>query len=468
MKLKELINCDLDIEINQIKTNSKNIQKGDLFVCIRGANFDRHDFIEEAASNGAACAIVSKDIKASIPVIKVENPDLCLVELLKKYYDNPQDKLKIIGITGTDGKTTSAKIIQELLGEDICGYIGTIGAGCKDFFMKTGNTTPAAEMMFYIFNEFVKRGISYVALETSSEAFFYHRLDGIDFKLGCLTNITSDHMNTHKTLENYINCKKELFKKAESQILNSSDRHFEEVKEICSNYSTYGHSDNDDLKIIDYKLYPNKTDIILTYENKEYQIESSLLGSFNVENLSLALSACLKLGFDMDELIPRCRKLVIPGRMEAVNLGQDYHVVIDYAHTANAVKNVMDFTKELDVNRIITVTGQAGGRDHSKRKIIGKEVLDNCDLVILTTDDPRFEDVNDIIKDILEGNDNDNYRIIIDRPEAIQYACRIAQSNDLILLLGKGSDNYQAVEDRKEYYSEKEEAVKAIKSANNL
>ena len=174
------------------------------------------------------------------------------------------------------------------------------------------------------------------------------------------------------------------------------------------------------------------------------------------------------MGFEINELIRKCTKLVIPGRMESINLGQNYHVVIDYAHTANAVKNVMDFSRKLDVNHIITVTGQAGGRDHSKRKIIGKEVLDNSDLVILTTDDPRYEDVNDIIADILEGNDNTNYKIIIDRPEAIQYACKIAKDNDLILLLGKGSDNYQAIEDRKEYYSEKEEAIKAIKLANNL
>ena len=161
MKLKELINCNLDIEINEIKTNSRNIKKGDLFVCIKGANFDRHSFIEEAAANGAVCAIVSKDVEASIPLIKVQDPDLCLIEMLKKYYHNPQDKLQIIGITGTDGKTTSAKIIQELIGEDSCGYIGTIGAQCRDFFIKTGNTTPAAEMMFKIFDEFVKRGIKY-------------------------------------------------------------------------------------------------------------------------------------------------------------------------------------------------------------------------------------------------------------------------------------------------------------------
>ena len=468
MKLKELINCNLDIEINEIKTNSRNIKKGDLFVCIKGANFDRHSFIEEAAANGAVCAIVSKDVEASIPLIKVQDPDLCLIELLKKYYHNPQDKLQIIGITGTDGKTTSAKIIQELIGEDSCGYIGTIGAQCRDFFIKTGNTTPAAEMMFKIFDEFVKRGIKYVALETSSEAFFYHRLDGIEFKMGCLTNITSDHMNTHKTLENYISCKKELFIKADKQILNSSDQHFPEVKEVSGNYKSYGYKQSDTLRIRDYLLYPDRTEINIVYQNEDYLIKSSLLGSFNVENLALALLACLDMGFEINELIRKCTELVIPGRMESINLGQNYHVVIDYAHTANAVKNVMDFSRKLDVNHIITVTGQAGGRDHSKRKIIGKEVLDNSDLVILTTDDPRYEDVNDIIADILEGNDNTNYKIIIDRPEAIQYACKIAKDNDLILLLGKGSDNYQAIEDRKEYYSEKEEAIKAIKLANNL
>lgn len=463
MKINELIKTDLNIEINKIKTNSKNVSHGDLFVCIKGANFDRHDFIEEAANNGALCAIVSKDVNASIPVIKVDDPDKALIEILQKFYDNPQKKLKLIGITGTDGKTTTCKIIQQLLGDDKCGYIGTLGADCKDYFLKTSNTTPPAELMYEILAEFVNRGIEYVAIETSSEAFYYHRLDSFIFDVGGLTNITSDHMNTHKTLENYIACKKELFINSKIQVLNSKDEHYIEVKDVSNNFFSYGYKKEDTFYIQDYKLKPNGSDIVVVYNNSSYIINSSLLGKFNIENLSLALLCCIRLGLNIDTLIKKCPVLTIKGRMQTVDLGQKYHVVIDYAHTINAVDNVLDFAQTLEVNRIITVTGQAGGRDHSKRKFIGKSCLDKSDLVILTTDDPRFENVDDIIKDILELSDKTNYTIIKDRPKAIQYACSIAQDNDLILLLGKGSDKYQAVEDRREYYYEEEEAIKAIK-----
>ena len=463
MKLNELIQTDLNIEINKIKTNSKNIEKGDVFVCIKGANFDRHDFIEEAIENGASIAIVSKDVDVSIPTIKVLDPDKTLIEMLERYYDYPQNKLKLIGITGTDGKTTTCKIIQQLLGEHLCGYIGTMGASCKDYFLKTSNTTPAAEIMYQILAEFVKRGMKYVAMETSSEAFFYHRLDSFYFNIGGLTNITSDHLNTHKTLQNYIDCKKELFINSDIQILNHQDKHYKEVSTVSKNSFVYGYMENDDLFIKDYYLKANGTDITYQYKEKEYLVKSSLLGKFNVENLSLALLSCLKLGFNFDDLILRCKDLSIPGRMQVVDLGQKYHVVIDYAHTVNAVDTVLDFANTLDVNKIITVTGQAGGRDHSKRKFIGKSCLDKSDLVILTTDDPRFENVDDIISDILELSNKTNYEIIKDRPKAIQHACNIAKENDLILLLGKGSDKYQAIEDRREYYFEEEEAIKAIK-----
>ena len=316
--------------------------------------------------------------------------------------------------------------------------------------------------MYQILAEFVKRGIKYVAMETSSEAFYYHRLDSFNFDIGGLTNITSDHMNTHKTLENYINCKKQLFIHSKMQILNQSDKHYKEIVSISKKPFTYCY-ENNHLTIKDYTLKANGTDITYQYNGIDYSCSSSLLGKFNIENLSLALLCCLKANIDIKELLNKCSKLSIPGRMQVIDLGQKYHVVIDYAHTVNAVDTVLDFANTLEVNRIITVTGQAGGRDHSKRKFIGKSCLDKSDLVILTTDDPRFENVDDIIKDILELSTKTNYEIIKDRPKAIQHACSIAKENDLILLLGKGSDKYQAVEDRREYYFEEEEAIKAIK-----
>ena len=452
-----------NIEISGISTNTRTIKDGDIFVCIKGANFDRHDFIDEAVKHGAKAVVVSKDVKTDVPSIKVNDPDAELIRILKVFYDNPQDKLTIIGTTGTDGKTTTAKIIQELIGEEKCGFIGTLGADCRDFKCKTSNTTPPPELLYYIFNEFVKRGIRYVSMEASSEAFFYHRLDGLTFDIACHTNITSEHLNTHKTLENYINCKKQLFIHSKSQILHSDDLHFEDVKSVSNNYVTYG-TNNDYVKIENYTLYPSKTVITLNIDNKDYVINSSLLGKFNVENVALAICVISKLGFNIEEIIQKCSKLVIPGRMQVIDLGQDFYCICDYAHTANAVKNVLEFANTLNVNRIITIIGQAGGRDHEKRKYVGKTTLDLSTLAILTMDDPRYEKVEDTIKDMLEITNKNNYEIIINRPEAIQHAVNIAQKNDLLLFLGKGVDPYMAIEDRRDYYLETEEIEKAIRN----
>lgn len=453
---------DLDINITGIKTSSKDIYPGDLFVCIKGVNSDRHDYIDDAIAKGASAIVVSKDVDKPVTTIKVEDTNKELLRILKVFYDNPQDKLSIIGITGTDGKTTSAKIIQQLLGDDVCGYIGTIGIDCKYFKDKTSNTTPPPEKLFEAFYKFVNNGIKYVALEASSEAFFYHRLDGISFNLACLTNITSEHLNTHKTLENYITCKKELFINSNSQVLNSNDLHFNEIKEVSNNYLTYGTNSFDTLRINSYVLYPNKTIINLTYESQTYKFETSLLGKFNVENIALALLALIRLGYNIKDLINKTKNLVIPGRMQVIDNGQNFFCIVDYAHTTNSIKNVLEFANMLKVNSIKVITGQAGGRDQTKRKDIGKIILENSDYAYLTEDDPRYEKIEDIIDMMLLDTDKTNYEKILSRKDAIKKAIKEAKENDLLLFLGKGVDHYMAIEDHRDYYDEIEEIEKAI------
>lgn len=464
MKLSELINQNIekDIDIEGIKTNSKEVNKGDLFVCIKGVNADRHDYIDEAISNGASALIVSKDVDVNVPFIKVKDTNESLKEILNKFYDNPLNKLKVIGITGTDGKTTSAKIVQELIGSDKCAYIGTLGVEYKDKHIKTNNTTPSLDELYYYFDLLVKENIKYLVMETSSEAFFYNRLDGIHFDIAGLTNITSDHMNTHKTIQNYVDCKKQLFINSDIQIINSNDLHFKEILEVSKNYFTYGYENTDYLRINNFTQNPNNTDINVTINNKEYNIHSSLLGRFNVENLSLALLICYKLGFDIEQLLTKTDKLVVKGRMQIVNYGQNFYCVIDYAHTINSIYNVLEFARSLDINKIITVTGQAGGRDHTKRNTIGQIVLEKSDYAIFTTDDPRNEDPKEIIDEMIKGLPNTNYEIVLDREEAIAKAASMAKENDMILALGKGADLYQKVKDETLYYSEEESFKKAL------
>ena len=466
MKIKELFP---NLDIKGIKTNSNDIEKGDLFVCIKGVNVDRHEYIDQAIKKGAIALITAKDVEVSVPYVKVEDPNAILEDLYRDFYDNPQDKLTIIGVTGTDGKTTTTTSIQTLIGSDICGYIGTNGYSCAKFNKDTDNTTPSIDKLYQYFHEFVEAGCKYVTMETSSEAFYYQRLKNIEFEISGYTNIDSEHLNTHKTLENYIDCKKQLFRQTKTySILNSNDKHFNDVIDAAKNPLTYGYKQTDNLYIKEYKIYPNKTDISFIYEDKQYDIVSPLLGKFNIENLSCALLICLKLGFDINNLINNISKLNIDGRMQAINLGQNFHLVVDYAHTPNGLNRLFEFLKILDVNDVIIVMGQAGERDPFKRKIVGELLVKNADHVILTYEDPRSEDIRSIIDMMLENvKDYDNYEIIIDRHEAIAHAINIAKENDIVLILGKGNETYEKLKDGTIYFNDIEEAIEALEKRLN-
>lgn len=467
MRLKEIFP---DLDFNGIKTNSKEVEKNDLFVCIKGANVDRHDYIHEAINNGAIALITGKDVEVDVPYYKVEDPNAIIEDLYKDFYNNPQDKLIIIGVTGTDGKTTTTSIIQTLIGNDTCGYIGTNGYSCAKFNKETRNTTPGIEKLYMYLDEFVKAGCKYVAMETSSEAFYYQRLKGIDFEVGAITNVDKEHLNTHKTLENYIDCKKQLFRQTKSySILNSNDDHFEEFKNVCALFSTYGYKKEDTLYIKEYEILPNKTNITFVYENNEYKIESPLLGKFNVENLACALLTCISLGFEMNYLISNIKDIYVDGRMQSIDLGQDFYCMVDYAHTPNGLRRLFEFINTLDVNKVISVMGQAGGRDHSKRKEVGKILLDNSDYAILSTEDPRYENVNDIIDMMLEDvKDYDNYERELDRHIAIKKAIDMAEKNDIVLILGRGNEKYQKVLDGLVAFDDIEEVKNAIKDRMNM
>lgn len=469
MKIKKLFENyqGPDFEITGLSTNSKTTKKGDLFICIKGNTIDRHDYISQAIINGAIALVVSKDIKADVPTIKVNNVNEIYESLYQKFYDNPQNKLTLVGITGTDGKTSTTTIIQQLLGEDICGYIGTNGYACKAFKKESDNTTPGIEALYKILDEFVKAGCKYVAMETSSEAFYYGRLKNIHFRVGGLTNIDKEHLNTHKTLANYINCKKMLFKQSDISILNKDDKHFKEIAKDIVNYKTYGYKEDNDLYIKDYEIKPNDTLITYIINDEEIKVKSPLLGKFNIENLSCALLVCMALGFDLYHLLRNINKLSIEGRMTSINMGQNFYVLIDYAHTPNGLSRLFEFTNKLPVNKKIVVTGNAGQRDASKRKYVGKICSDNNDYVIFTSEDPRFEDPYKISEDLCELIKNkDNYEILIDREKAINKAINMAQKDDLIMILGKGNENWEEIKGTFVDFNDIEKAKQAIRSKN--
>lgn len=454
-----------EIEITGISVNSKDIQEGNLFLCKKGVKIDRHDFIEEAVNNGAAFLVTAREVKTSVPYIVVEDPNAIEEDLYRNFYGDPQDELKIIGVTGTDGKTSTTTMIQTLIGKEKCGYIGTNGYACAAFKRDTSNTTPGVDKLYQYFREFLDAGCKYVAMEASSEAFYYGRLKNITFDTSAITNIDSEHLNTHKTLENYVSCKKQLFLQTENcSILNSHDVHYEECREAAQKPLTYGYREEDDLYIKGFEIHPDHTDITWICKGEIINFRSPLLGAFNVENLSAALLVCLSMGFELDVLLENAKKIVIDGRMQAIDLGQNFYCIVDYAHTPNGLRRLFEFTNTLSVGRIIPVMGQAGERDPYKRKTVGELLVKNCDHVIMTYEDPRGEDINKILDDMCENiRDYDNYERIPDRHEAIKHAIDIAEKDDLVLILGKGNETYEKLKDGTIYFNDVEEAEKAIK-----
>lgn len=472
--MKRLSDLFPDIVLNDdpliqgIKINSNEIKPGDLFVCTKGVSADRHDFIDDAIAKGAAGLVVSRPDAYPIPYVLVKDVDMIAEDLFKEFYDHPEKSLKIIGITGTDGKTTSSLIVQALIGDDKCGYIGSNGYYSKTVHGSTVNTTPSYDKLYQYFREFLDAGCEYVAMEASSEAFHFGRLDHIAFDAGGYSNVTHEHMYIHKTMENYVACKRRLFENLKPEgygVLNFDDPYYQTMKDACRESYSYGYDASCDLYIKDYHLCPNKTEITLIYGGKEHHIVSPLLGKFNIENLCLGLLTVLKQGFDFEKIIKNIGSVKVEGRMQVADRGQNYHVVVDFAHTANAILRLLEFVDTLSVNKTIAVIGLPGHRDVKNRRDIGRILAERVNHVIFTMHNPKDEDVMKIIDMMIEDiKDLSNYEIIPDRHDAISKAVQMAGKDDLVLILGRGSYTEMKVAGGSYYFSDYEEALKAIEN----
>lgn len=467
-KLNELMDTNYDVVVNGIKINSKEIEKGDLFVCTDMGTLDRHQFIDDAINRGASAIIVKKEVgEKSLPVIKVENPNELLPILCSKFYDEPEKKLTMIGVTGTDGKTSVATMIQTLLGNENSGYIGTNGYSCYKFNKDTNNTTPDSDKLYGYLDEFVSADCKYCSMEVCSEALMRGRVSGISYDVSILTNITSEHLNIHGSLENYVESKCKLFKQTKKDgfcILNKDDEHFEQAKSMANGkVLTYGESPDNDLYFKDIKLFPGKNLFKVVYKGEEYQVNSPMAGLFNVYNLSAAILTLFALGYSFQDIEKRIPLLHVSGRLEMIDMGQNFYAMVDYAHTPNGITKLLEYVKLLPIKRSIVVIGQAGERDPYKRKTVGEIVAKNSDLAIFTYEDPRSEDPKDIINMMIENiKDMDNYKIIIDRSKAIKYAIDNAQEGDMVMVLGKGNETYEKLKDRTIYFNDIEEVKKHL------
>ena len=474
-RLKELYpETDQDVELKNIKINSKEVEEGDLFVCTKGVTADRHDYIDDAIARGASAAVISHDVgEKNIPLVMVEDTNKELPYLCQRFYDYPDHKLTMIGVTGTDGKTSTTTIIQTLIGSDQCGYIGTNGRSCAKFSGDNPNTTPDAHNLYKYLAEFVDYDCKYASIEASSEAFYRGRLQAMEFDISAITNITSEHLNIHGSFENYLESKLMLFKQTKKDgysILNHDDPYYEECKKACNgNVLSYGIGEDNDLQIQSFKLYPDHTDVVFVYKGETYSFVSPMMGDFNVYNLACAMLCCLALGFSFEELLNRVGEIKVSGRLELLDTNTPYYVMVDYAHTPNGISKLLNFVHTLNIHRSIVVIGQAGERDYLKRPKVGNVVVENASYAIFTYEDPRSEDPVDICNDIVaELKDKyDNYEIVVDRRQAIQKAIDMAEENDMVLILGKGNETYQKLKTETIYFNDIEEAYQAVENRNS-
>ncbi len=456
-KLSEIIDkANYDVNILGITNDSRKVKQGFLFIATKGFNEDHYFYIDDAIDNGAVFIVIDRDINKNFPHYIVDkNIDIndFYVKCCQKFYDIKLADFNFIGITGTDGKTTTTSIIHQLIDWV---YIGTNGVSIGDKEFLTNNTTPEAEELYHYLNVVKNEGFKNVVMEVSSEALLHKRLKGFLFDTIGFTNITEDHLNVHSTIKNYRECKFSLVK-----YLRKNGKCF--VNGDCqncrlltyNNVLTYGMNSDNDYVIYDVNELSYFVKFKIRDKNNVYAIESPLLGIYNVYNVTLAFLICLDRGFDSSYLIQKIRELnPIKGRREYLNFGQDFTIILDYAHTYNGIKSLVNSCKKY--GKIIVVTGAAGGREKEKRKVIGKFLLENVDVTIFTMDDPRYENVNDIIDDMLASTNRKNYYRIVNRKDAIKKAFSLASKDTVVLVIGKGRDNYMAIRDKKVHYSDYE------------
>lgn len=461
-----LLRGNENVEIKNIKYDSREVEEGDIFVALNGYFVDGHDFIPEAIAKKARAIIISKmlNIHGDVTVIKVNDTRVALALMSKNYFGNPLSKLTLIGVTGTTGKTTTTHMIRSLLLQSgiEAGLIGSIGAKFKDKVLHTKNTTPESYEIYKFLKEMSKSGVTHVVMETSSQGFKMNRLAGITFDIGILTNITSDHIGPgeHENHEEYVSCKRELFLNSKQIIVNNDSLYLEEVlKDVKAPITRYG---------IEHAADLNATDIHNINDEKFFGTEfttfgllndtfrTCIPGYFNIYNSLASLLVGEKLGLNIETMKSALANVSVRGRMETALVTPKLKVVIDYAHTEDSMRKLVETLKEYNPKRLVSIFGSGGNRPKERRYKIGEIIGGISDFSIVTIDNPRFEEISTINEDIKVGLNKANakYIEISDRAEAIRYAIKNAQDGDLILLVGKGHEEYQDIKGIKYYFNE--------------
>ena len=481
MKLSQLlygtgVKVTDDLDVLDIVYDSRKVKNGSLFVCLKGNNTDGHNYAIDAENNGAIAIVCEEKVNVKIQQYIVKSTRQAISKIFSNYYENPEKILKMIGVTGTNGKTTTTFLIKSILEAkgDCVGLIGTEGAFIGQQYINTGLTTPDPEVLFKVLKDMVNVGIKYVVMEVSAHALDLEKVFGIKFDVAVFTNLTQDHLDYFITMENYKNAKLKLFtsRNTKTAVINIDD---DVGKEIMKNIDvpaiSYALKNPSDIFAIEINNKLSKTDYVVNMLDNVMNVESNLLGEFNVYNSLAAAGACVVLGCDDKQIKKGLEDLKrVPGRLNSYILNNNVTVVIDFAHTPDGIEKVLKTLRQMKFKRIITVFGCGGNRDKGKRSIMGKIAENNSDFVVLTSDNPRFENPELIIDDIESGMMKKKHTRIADRDLAIFHAIDIATSGDVVAILGKGAEEYQDINGVKSPYNdyyvvkEKDEQIKIDKA----
>jgi UDP-N-acetylmuramoyl-L-alanyl-D-glutamate--2,6-diaminopimelate ligase len=464
-----------DLRINRIKYDSRKIERGDMFVALKGSTLDGSKFVNEAMHNGAAVVVLEDDsaypdslfMHTGVAKLVVPNARIALAQLSLNYYDNPSKQLRMVGVTGTNGKTTVTHLLRQLLERSgsKTGLIGTIEYVIGDRHMPATHTTPESLELQALLAEMRDSGCSSAVMEVSSHALDQRRVYGIEYHTSVFTNLTQDHLDYHGSMESYYRAKKLLFEGGTStwSVINTDDEYGTRLyNDVKGSKISYGISTAADVRVADIKLSSRQTTFTVEYKGVRTSIETPLLGRFNVYNTLAAFAAGSTLGFSAEFMRDTLREVsAVPGRFERVLSPAGWLVIIDYAHTPDALQKVLAAIHDLNAgagsSRIITVFGCGGNRDTKKRPIMARIASEMSAITIVTSDNPRHEDPQAIIDDIMKGvAGGSEVYTEVDRTKAITMALDMAKPGDVVLLAGKGHEDYQIIGDKKIHLSDRE------------
>ncbi|MBU9712418.1 UDP-N-acetylmuramoyl-L-alanyl-D-glutamate--2,6-diaminopimelate ligase [Evansella tamaricis] len=462
--------------IKDLHMDSRDVTEGSLFFCISGYTVDGHDYAPQAVKNGAVAIISEKKLDGiDVPVIIVRNSKRAMAIISSCFYDYPTEKLKVIGVTGTNGKTTTTHLIEKILSDHHkkTGIIGTMYMRYDGKEVPVKNTTPESLLLQKGFSHMVESGVEAITMEVSSHALEMGRVHGTNFDVAVFTNLSQDHLDYHGTMERYAHAKGLLFAQLGNgyrngnqplAVMNMDDEYFTQLETMtAAPIMTFGINGEADMKAVDINIHEEGTNFKLVLGSNSVPVNMKMTGTFSVYNALAAAAACYSVGISLENISKSLASLEgVSGRFERVELNQPFHVIVDYAHTPDSLENVLHTIREFAKGKISVVVGCGGDRDKTKRPLMAEIAERLSDYVYLTSDNPRSENPMDILKDMEHGMKGKDYKVIKSRKEAIYEAVRNAETDEIILIAGKGHETYQTIGTVNHHFDDRLVAKEAV------